>query len=218
MRQFHDRDEAAQLLSKKLKKYAGTNPLILGIPRGAMPMAERIATDLKGQLGAVLVHKIPAPSNEEFAIGSIGLSGKVHKNLDLVQFGISEAYFEKAAQEQLEKLRARQRRFQLNPPPCKDRICIVVDDGIATGATAIAAIREVRSLHPKKLILAAGVVAKDAAENLRTMVDEFVVLEEPELFFAVGEFFLNFSEVTDDEVEKILGRHREESGNVREVG
>ncbi|MGZ3652333.1 MAG: phosphoribosyltransferase [Bdellovibrionota bacterium] len=208
MKLFQDREQAARLLSARLKKYKGRNPLVLGIPRGAMPMAEIIAADLDGELGAVLVHKIPAPENEEFAIGSIGLSGKIHRNLDLSEYGISEEYLQAAAQEQLTKLKARQQKFHLKEPQCQGRVAIVVDDGIATGATAISAIREVRALKPKTLVLAAGVVARETAERIRPMVDDFVVLNEPELFWAVGNFFTDFAEVTDDMVEKILKRNR----------
>ncbi|MGZ6290385.1 MAG: phosphoribosyltransferase, partial [Bdellovibrionota bacterium] len=204
MIQFQDREEAAHLLSVALKKYTGRNPLVLGIPRGAMPMAEIIARDLDGELGAVLVHKIPAPENEEFAIGSIGLSGKIHKNVNLDDYGISESYLQREARAQLARLKARQQEFQLKDLQCEGRIVIIVDDGIATGSTAIAAVNEVKALKPKKLVLAAGVVAKETADRIRPMVDEFVALAEPYFFWAVGPFFADFTEVTDDMVQEIL--------------
>lgn len=215
---FADREDAARQLSALLRKYSEDHPLILGIPRGAMPMAEILVQELQGELGAVLVHKIPSPTNEEFAIGSVGLSGKTHANLDLARFGISEAYFQEEAARQLQRLKARQERFQLKAPDCQGKVVIIVDDGIATGATAIAAIHEVRAMKPKRLILAAGVIAREAARILRALVDELVVLDEPEMFFAVGQFFEDFSEVTDDDVEKIFLRYRDRERRVREAG
>lgn len=205
---YQDREQAAELLAESLAGYQGQNPLVLGIPRGAMPMAEIIAEHLGGELGAVLVHKIPAPGNEEFAIASIGLSGRVYRNLDLDSYGISESYLESEAERQLARLRERQRRFRLEAPRCEGRVVIVVDDGIATGATAVAAVKEVRSLKPKRLVLAAAVIASETAERLRGLVDELVVLAEPELFWSVGQFFADFTEVTDEDVEEVLARHR----------
>lgn len=203
---FKNREDAAQKLLKPLMKYKNQNPVILGIPRGAMPMAKIIAEELNGELNAVLVHKIPAPYQEELAIGSIGLSGKIHRLPISESFGISDAYIEKEAQRQLEILKKRQERFHLPKLDCKNRLVIIVDDGIATGATAIGAIHEIRLQKPRKLVLAAGVVAKNTADNIRGLVDEFIALEEPEFFYAVSQFFVDFGQVTDDEVVDIL-RH-----------
>lgn len=203
---FKNREDAAQKLLKPLMKYKNQNPVILGIPRGAMPMAKIIAEELNGELNAVLVHKIPAPYQEELAIGSIGLSGKIHRLPISESFGISDAYIEKEAQRQLEILKKRQERFHLPKLDCKNRLAIIVDDGIATGATAIGAIHEIRMQKPRKLVLAAAVVAKNTADNIRGLVDEFIALEEPEFFYAVSQFFVDFGQVTDDEVVDIL-RH-----------
>ncbi|WP_415063908.1 phosphoribosyltransferase [Bdellovibrio sp.] len=201
---FKDREEAAQLLLKKLIKYKDQNPLVLGIPRGAMPMARIIAEGLNGELNAVLIHKIPAPHQEELAIGSVGLSGEIFRLPLIKEYGIKESYIQEAAKKQIEVLKKRKERFQLPELRCQDRIVIIVDDGIATGATALGAIHEVRSQSPRKLILAAGVVAQSTAASMRSLVDEFVVLDEPEFFFAVSEFFSEFDQVTDDEVVEIL--------------
>lgn len=204
---FKDRQEAGQLLLQKLIKYKGQNPLVVGIPRGAMPMAEIIADGLSGELNAVLIHKIPAPGQEEFAIGSVGLSGHIFRLPYIRSHGISESYVTTAAAEQLEKLQQRKARFLLPDLNCMGRIVILVDDGIATGATAIGAIHEIRSQKPKKLILAAGVIPASTSAQMRSLVDEFIVLEEPEFFYAVSQFFQNFSQVTDEEVIQIFKKN-----------
>lgn len=206
-----DREEAAQLLLKRLMQYKGKNPLVLGIPRGAMPMAKIVSEGLNGELNAVLIHKIPAPYEKELAIGSVGLSGKVFLLPRLEGYGISDSYIESEVKQQLEVLKKRKAKFKLPDLNCKDRIVIIVDDGIATGATAIGAIQEVHAQRPKKLIFAAGVVASSTAAKIKGMVDEFVVLEQPEGFFAVSQFFLDFSEVTDDDVVELLKHGRPKS-------
>lgn len=199
------------MLTKRLVKYKDSNPLVLGIPRGAMPMAKIIAEGLNGELGAVLIHKIPAPYQKELAIGSVGITGKVFR-LPIVEFyEVSDAYMEHEAQRQLEVLKKRKEKFQLPDLNCKDRVVIIVDDGIATGATVLGAIHEVRSQKPKKIILATGVVARVTATEIRSLVDDFIALEEPEGFFAVSQFFSDFSEVTDEDVVKILADYRKKS-------
>jgi putative phosphoribosyl transferase len=205
---FRDRTDAARQLLRKLQKYRDQDPLVLGIPRGAVPMAEIVAEGLGGELGAVLVHKIPAPGNEEFAIGSIGLSGQVHRNHDFEGLGICDRYFEQAASTQLKHLRERQSKLGIPDLECAGRTVILVDDGIATGATALAAVREIRSSAPSMLVLAAPVVAQEAASLLRPLVDELVTLAEPELFWAVGQFYSDFSQVSDAEVRRIFAKRR----------
>lgn len=201
---LESRDNAARLLLQKLVQYKDKNPLVLGIPRGAMPMAKIIAEGLNGELGAVLVHKIPAPYQKELAIGSVGISGKVFRLPMVDVYEISDSYIEREAKKQMEVLQSRKDQFNLPTLNCRDRIVIIVDDGIATGATAIGSIHEVREQKPKKLIFAAGVVAKSTAATIRRLVDEFIVEEEPEGFYSVSQFFSDFTEVTDDDVVELL--------------
>lgn len=201
---FRDRLEAAELLLKKLDKYRGKNPLVLGIPRGAIPMAKIIAEGLNGELSAILVHKIPAPYNEEFAIAAIGLSGHIQRSDSIEALHLSESYVQKAAEVQLANLKKRQQKYGLPNPDYKNRIVIIVDDGIATGATTLSAIEEVRSQKPDKIIVAAPVSSRDSAEKIRAQVDEVVILAEPENFYAVGQFFDDFSQVSDEEVIALL--------------
>lgn len=201
---FENREAAARLLAEKLEKYRGRNPLILGIPRGAMPMARILAEELKGDLGAVLVRKIPAPDNDEFAIGSVGLSGHIYRSPYVDMFHITDQYLESVAAKQLKLLRDRQRSYGIPEPNYRDRVAIIVDDGIATGATTQAAVHEVRAQNPKKLVLAAAVASPRALAELESLVDELVVLHAPELFFAVSQFFVNFAQVSDEEVAEIF--------------
>lgn len=201
---FKNRDEASYLLLEKLNEYKGKKPFVLGIPRGALPMAKIIAEGLEGDLSTVLVHKIPAPGNEEFAIGSIGLSGNIHLMPYAHQMNISESFIQNQAAKQLQVLKQRQKQYGLEDPNYKDRIIIIVDDGIATGATVLAAIAEVRSQDPQKVIVASPVAAQDSAEKIREIADEVVILLEPDSFYAVGQFYEDFSQVSDEEVINIL--------------
>lgn len=202
---FKDRTEAANLLVKKLEQYKGSHPLVLGIPRGAIPMAKIIAEGLQGEMGAILVHKIPAPFHEEFAIGAIGLSGKIQKMPYFDSLGIPEIYLEEAAKKQWDILKKRQKLYGLKEPNYENKTVIIVDDGIATGATTLSAIQEVLSCKPKKIISATAVASEESVEKIKKYVDDMVVLYVPPDFQAVGQFFSNFSQVDDEEVIKILG-------------
>lgn len=205
---FKNRNEAALLLLEKLEKYRNNNPLILAIPRGAVPMAAIIANGLKGELGIILVHKIPAPFNEELAVAAIGLSGHIQL-LPLIQsLHLSEEYLEKEAHKQLTLLKLRQQKYGFQQPQLQNRTVIIVDDGIATGATTLSAINEVKVFQPQKIILAAAVASIDAAQKLSAEVDELVILDSPENFYAVGQFFEDFSQVSDEEVIDILNHFK----------
>ncbi|MFA6239115.1 MAG: phosphoribosyltransferase family protein [Bacteriovorax sp.] len=200
---FKNRESAAYLLLEKLEKYRGLNPVVAGIPRGAMPMAKIIAEGLCAELSVVLVHKIPHPDNEEFAIGSVGISGKIFSS-SLEEFGVSEPYIQSAAKKQLEVLKKRQKMYGLAEFNLKNRVVIIVDDGIATGATTIGAIYEVRAQGASQIILATAVASPFAATKIRPMVDEFIALDIPRDLHAVGQFFDDFPQVSDDTVVELL--------------
>lgn len=201
---FKSREEAARQLLKPLKKYKSSHPLILGIPRGAMPMARIIAEGLNGELSAIFVHKIPAPNHEEFAIGSIGISGVISRTASVELLKIPESYIREEAENQLRTLHQRYKKYGLTPPDYENRTVIIVDDGIATGATVTAAIHEVQYQKPKKIVVASAVAARDSASEIRKIVDELVLLKEPESFYSVGQFYEYFPQVTDEEVMEIL--------------
>jgi len=205
---FNNREEAARLLVGRLTRYIGRHALVLGIPRGAVPMARIIADAIDGELDVVLVHKLGAPGNSEFAIGSIGESGERYISEDARTLRIGEDYLRQEAREQLETLRRRRAMYTPVRPPIdpSHRIVIVVDNGIATGATMIAALRAVRARRPARLIGAVAVAPPETLKRIAREADETVCLDAPEEFYAVGQFFLNFPQVTDDEVVELLRR------------
>ena len=203
---FKDREQAAQLLLTKLAKYNQQHVVVAGIPRGAMPMASIIAHGLGGELTAVLVHKIPHPLNEELAIGSVGISGHVHWLPYLERYSLPESYIQTAAQEQLQLLKKRQLKYSLGAPPFKNRIVIIVDDGVATGATTLGAVSEVKTYSPQKLVLATPVASHEAAAFLTPIVDELITLDIPRNMASIGQFYRHFPQVSEEEVLQLFKR------------
>lgn len=202
---FQNREHAAHLLAQRLSAYyQNKNPLVLAIPRGAIGMAEIIADALGGELDVVLVRKLGAPDQPELAIGAIDEAG----NVFLSGYGrdIDSAYLEAEKQAQLEILR--KRRAQYTPSrgaiDSHGRLVIVVDDGIATGSTMTAALRSIRKSKPKELVGAVAVASPAAARAMSREADAIVCLDVPAEFYAVGQFFEDFSQVSDEEVTAIL--------------
>lgn len=202
---FENREEAAHLLAVRLGTYRGRNPLVLAIPRGAVPMGKIIARALGGELDVVLVRKLRAPHNPELAIGSIDDVGVVYLDPNMRNLW-TEAYLETEKQEQSRTLKLRRETYGLVRPriDAAGRIAIVIDDGIATGSTMIAALRAVRARHPAKLIAAIGVAPADTLQVIREEADEVVCVETPVVLYAIGSHFRDFSQVSDEDVTAIL--------------
>lgn len=203
---FRNREHAAHLLAEKLSAYRGQHPLVLGIPRGAVPMAKIIAEALDGDLDVVLVHKLGAPGNPEFAIGSVDERGQVYLSDAVRELEISDHYIEQEKHAQLQTLHKRRAQYTPVRPPLDPagRLVIVVDNGIATGASMIAALRAVRAQQPKKLIAAVAVAPPETVARIRAEADEVVCLSTPDYFYAVGQFFEDFSQVTDEQAIAML--------------
>ncbi len=208
---FDNREHAARLLAQRLRLYyRGKNPLVLGIPRGAVPMAKIIADDLGGELDILLVHKLGYPGQPELAIGAIDENGNWFGGDYMLD--IDPRYLEMEKKRQLEVLRQRRARYTPGRIPAdpKGRLVIVVDDGIATGATMTVALRAIRRQNPKKLIAAVAVASIMAARAMSHEADAMVCLNVPADFYAVGQFFKDFSQVTDEDVVTVLQRHESE--------
>jgi predicted phosphoribosyltransferase len=205
---FADRQDAGRQLAKALSAYKGKNPLILAIPRGAVPMGKTIAELLEGELDVVLVRKLTSPYSSEFALGAIDESGWAYIADYAASAGGTVEYLEREKQRQMATLRERRAQYTPLHPPVDPagRIVIIIDDGLATGSTMIAALHATRAKNPARLICAVPVSPPDTLEKIRPLCDELVCLSAPEYFQAVGQFYQDFNQVSDEEVIEILRR------------
>jgi predicted phosphoribosyltransferase len=205
---FESRVDAARRLAKALAGYKGRNPLVLAIPRGAVEMGRVLADELGGELDVVLVRKLRSPYSAEFAVGSIDETGWAYVADHARSAGADERYLQGEQRTQLETLRRRRAEYTPARPPIdpKGRIVIVVDDGLATGATMIAALHAARAKGPERLVCAVPVAAPDSLELVRPYADEVVCLEAPPEFYAVGQFYREFGQVEDERVVELLAQ------------
>lgn len=208
-RVFESRVEAGRRLAKALAAYRGRNPLVLAIPRGAIEMGAVVADALQGELDVVLVHKLGSPFNPELAVGAVDESGWTYIADHAASVGADFRHLEREKAAQLDMLRRRRAQYTPARPPAdaRGRVAIVVDDGIATGASMIAALHAVRARQPARLICAVPVAAPQSLEQVRPYADEVVCLEAPRDFRAVGQFYREFPQVEDEQVVKVLSRY-----------
>ncbi len=201
---FKDRHDAGKQLSKKLGKYKSKKDVIvLGIPRGGVEVAFNVAKTLKVPLNIVVTKKIGHPSEPEFAIGAVSPGNYIVNESYVKEAG--EEYIKQTVREMDREIKRRYREYTKGEmPELKGKTVIVVDDGLATGYTMLAAIKYVKSKNPKKLIVAVPVAAQDSFERVREIADEVIYLHIPTFFGAVGSFYKSFMQLEDEEVKFYL--------------
>lgn len=217
---FHDRLDAARQLATALAHHRGHQPLVLAIPRGAVPMGALLARALDGELDIVLVRKLPAPYSDEFAVGAVDESGWVYLAPHAAAAGADADHLARVRREQLAEIARRRDAYTPGRPaaPVRGRTVIVVDDGLATGATMLAALHAVRQRAPAHLVCAVPVGSREAVERVRAVADELVCLEVPADFGAVGQFYAHFEQVEDAEVVRALQGRAHRGGDASTAG
>lgn len=204
---FRDRRDAGEALAAKLLRYAGTNALVLGLPRGGVVVAAPVARRLDAELDVVVARKLGSPISPELAIGAVTANGGRFLNPEVIAaLGVTDAYLEAVTELERGEAHRREAEFRGNraPPSIAGRVVILVDDGLATGATMRAGVRSVRQHRPRRLIVAVPVGAPEACAALRVEADEVLCLYEPDDFGAVGRFYGDFAQTTDAEVRELL--------------
>ncbi|HET8976277.1 MAG TPA: phosphoribosyltransferase family protein [Solirubrobacterales bacterium] len=204
---FEDRRDAGRQLAQALLRFRGSDPLILALPRGGVPVGFEVAAALGAPLDVVLVRKIGAPFQPEFGIGAIAEGGiRFIRVEDVEMIGVSESELDEIVARESQELerRARAYRGELEPLPVEGRTAIVVDDGVATGGTAVAAARALRARGAGRVILAVPVAPPGTAGRLGDEFDEVICLEEPHGFFGIGQFYVSFGQLGDQDVIDLL--------------
>ena len=205
---FANRKEAGQKLAIRLRKYADRSDIVvLGAPRGGVPVAFEIAADLKAPLDVFVLRKLGVPGREELAFGAIASGGVRILNRDIVEgLGITGLDIERVTRAEKEELERRERTYRGGKAPLNvsGLTVILVDDGIATGSTMKAAVRALRQMKPARIVIAVPVAPPSTCNQLRSEADELVCLETPQPFYGVGQFYSDFSQVSDEEVKELL--------------
>ena len=206
---FKDRKDAANQLAKALEDFKDSNPIILAIPRGGIIIGDIIASKLDAELDIIVSKKIGAPYNDELAIGAIMHDGSYFPNKEIAQqLDISNEYLEGKKQIQMKEVERRLVHYRGKIEyDLQNRLVIIVDDGVATGATLSVASLWVKNQNTQKIIIAIPGGAKDTILKLSKIVDEVIALETPDIFSAVSQIYHNFSQVNDNEVEDIMRKH-----------
>jgi predicted phosphoribosyltransferase len=204
---FRNRQHAGELLGQRLQQFRGARPLVLGLPRGGVPVAAAVARALDAELDVVVSRKLGSPVSAELAIGAVTANGGRFLNDDVIRMlNVSEAYVTAVTATQQAEARRREALFRGSRPPLAitGRTVLLVDDGLATGATMRAAVRAVRQQRPERLVVAVPVGSRDACAALRSEADDVVCLQEPEDFGAVGFYYEDFTQTEDRDVQELL--------------
>ena len=209
-RVFDDRHDAGRALVPAMRRQSLNNPIILGLPRGGVPVAYEVALALNAPLDTITVRKLGAPFQPELAIGAIASGGTRVLNEELIAQipGIDDAYIETLITDESQEMERRERLYRGDRPfpELRQRDVVLVDDGMATGASMRAAAEAVLSRKPSKVLVAVPTASDEAVRLLSEMVDEVICLETPSPFLAVGYFYRNFGQTTDEEVRRLLSR------------
>jgi putative phosphoribosyl transferase len=205
---FRNRTEAGRILASRLLPYREAGDLlVLGLPRGGVAVAGPVAERLEAPLGVFVVRKVGVPSHEELAMGAVASGGVVVRNQEVLRaLGISEDEFRQAARREQQEVARRERLYHAEPTIAqpRGRTVVLVDDGLATGATMRAVIQAVREREPARLVVAVPVAARAIAEKFRAMLDDFVCVHEPDELDGVGRWYEDFEQTSDDEVRRLL--------------
>jgi len=208
MTRFENRKEAGKELSEKLVHYIGKpNLIVLALPRGGVPVAFEVASRLKAPLDVFIVRKLGVPGYQELAMGALATGGEYYLNKDVTQgLGISESTIESVIASEKKELDRQNKLYRGKRPfpILKDQVVIIIDDGLATGSTMLAAVRAIRKEKPSKIVVAVPVAPESSLGLLLSEVDEFVTVLSPQDFHAVGEWYLDFGQTTDEEVKERL--------------
>lgn len=209
---FRDRTDAGKRLGARLGALRDDESLVLALPRGGVPVAAEVARELDAELDVIVARKVGAPQQPELAIGAVTADGGLFLDTVTVDdLGVSQDVLETRIAQERETARQREHRFRADRawPPLEQHTVIVVDDGLATGATMSAAVHAIRKRKPARLVAAVPVGSTYACDTIGAEVDEIVCLFTPEPFRSVGLFYGDFSQVDDDEVERVLGTFRD---------
>lgn len=211
MERFRDREEAGSMLATALGSYREADPIVLALPRGGVPVGYEVARALSAPLDVWVVRKVGVPWHQELGVGAVAEGGHLYINPQIVRsVGLSEDDLSEVIETKRREVEERVLKFRGGrpAPALRDRTVILVDDGIATGGTAFAAVRSIRAQRPKKLILAVPVASPDTVRELEREVDQVVCLLAPDDLYAIGMWYDNFAQVSDGEVVQILERAR----------
>ncbi len=208
---FEDRFDAGERLAREVERRAGRPSIVLGIPRGGVVVGYVIAKRLNARLEVIIARKIGVPGNPELAVAAVAEDGEVAVEEEVATiYGVSYDYIERAAKKEAEEIRRRVEKFREGRelPEMSGKDVLVVDDGLATGTTMVAALKSVKKRMPRRLVAAAPVASMEAVMKVRSIADDVVVLSVPEEFYAIGEFYRDFSQVSDEEVMQYLSSLR----------
>jgi putative phosphoribosyl transferase len=206
---FEDRVDAGRALARALAAFEGAREaIVLGLPRGGVPVAAEIARSLGLPLDVLVVRKLGLPRQPELAMGAIASGGALVVNEDVLRHAGGEDVLEQVKREELAELERRERAFRGTRPPLEvaGRTAIVADDGLATGATMEAAVRALRSLGARRVVVAVPVASHEARERIAALADQTICLETPRYFSAVGQWYRNFDQTADREVSELLAQ------------